>query len=620
VRALAVFDDGTGLALYATGGFSRAGGAPANRIARWNGSQWSALGAGLSLTYGDTSYALVVFDNGMGPALYAGGGFSVAGNGFAELIARWNGTAWSRLESGTAGSGIFTTVHAIEAFDNGTTSALYFGSVFIDLAPQANHPLVEFDGTSSRVIPNSVDGSVNALKAFDDGSGPALYVGGAFTHAGGIPANRIARFDGTTWSPIGTGLDGTVNSLEVFDDGSGPALYAGGEFTQAGGLTVNRIARWNGSAWSALESGIAGSTNSVYALEVFDDGSGAALYVGGDFFLNRGAPGDAIVRWNGSRWSEVGGGMDAGVNAFSIFDDGRGPALYAGGDFFSAGPTTAFEVARWDGTTWSALGPQTAGFFPSVLALATFDDSTGSALYAGGYFTAGAGIPGADYVARWNGSAWSALAGGMDGRVHCFASFTDPRGPALYAGGLFAIAGGVISPGVAAWRGSSEIPRRGNVNVGTGVVSDVLFVNGSAGDPNRIVTVTAGAPLELRLDRAPNGPSTASYVLWAWPAEPSHAVELYRREERIGCLVNPTPFQRTLLPQPVICLRSPSIRSIVCRGVPERSSPAQAPFAVPVPGGIRRPGSLTVQGIIQDDLAANSARFSITNATVIRAQ
>src|SRR5690606_2012417 len=107
---------------------------------------------------------------------------------------------------------------------------------------------------------------------FDDGSGvgPALYAGGYFTTVGGITANNIARWDGSSWSPLGSGMNNSVYALTVFDDGSGtgPALYAGGAFTTAGGVTVNRIAKWDGSSWSPLGSGMSGS---VRALTVFDD-------------------------------------------------------------------------------------------------------------------------------------------------------------------------------------------------------------------------------------------------------------------------------------------------------------------------------------------------------------
>ena len=61
-------------------------------------------------------------------------------------------------------------------------------------------------------------------------------------------------------------------------------------------------------------------------------------------------------------------------------------------------------------------------------------------LYAGGYFTT-AGGSAANYVAKWNGSAWSALGSGMSSTVYALAV----SGSDLYAGGNFITAGGKVS-------------------------------------------------------------------------------------------------------------------------------------------------------------------------------
>jgi hypothetical protein len=63
VNALATFDDGSGPALIAGGDFSIAGGAWASRVARWTGAGWAPLAFGLN----GTVYALAVFDEGDGP-------------------------------------------------------------------------------------------------------------------------------------------------------------------------------------------------------------------------------------------------------------------------------------------------------------------------------------------------------------------------------------------------------------------------------------------------------------------------------------------------------------------------------------------------------------------------
>ena len=79
--------------LYAGGCFTTAGGVSANRIAKWDGSSWSALGSGMN----DSVYALAVDASGN---LYAGGYFTTAGGVSANRIAKWNGSSWSALGSG----------------------------------------------------------------------------------------------------------------------------------------------------------------------------------------------------------------------------------------------------------------------------------------------------------------------------------------------------------------------------------------------------------------------------------------------------------------------------------------------------------------------------------------
>jgi hypothetical protein len=358
VLALTVFDDGSGdgPAIYAVGSFDAAGGVAADGIARWGGVAWSPLGSGLGP---NAVRSLGVFDDGSGsgPALYAGGWFQMAGGTEVIRIAKWNGAAWAPLGDGIDGGG----------------------------------------------SPN-----VATMAVFDDGSGagPALYVGGAFDTAGGVVVNGIAKWDGSTWSALGSGMSNAVRSLAVFDDGSGagPALYAGGLFNTAGGVTVNRIAKWDGSTWSALNGGISGTALVVYALTVFDDGLGAgpALYAGGLFERAGGVTANHIAKWDGAVWSGLGGGMgpvNPWVGALTGFDDGTGSALYAGGNFTTAGGVAVSRVAKWDGVAWSALG---AGVNESLDALAIFDDRAGGgpALYASGHFsTAGGQV--ANYVARW---------------------------------------------------------------------------------------------------------------------------------------------------------------------------------------------------------------------------
>jgi hypothetical protein len=456
VDAIAIFDDGSGPALYLGGRLSSAGRSVVNGVARWDGATWSPVGNWITAPGPAIVYALTVFDDGSGPALYAGGRFApgppvgVPQSNIAKLV----GTAWSSLGSGTNGE-----VHALTVFDDGGGAALYVGGIFTSAGGVSANHVAKWNGTSWSALGSGVTDSggyprVAAFALFDDGGGPALYASGEFDVAGGVPASSIAKWDGASWSALGLGVAGYAYALATFDDGSGPALYAGGYFASAGGVSASRIAKWDGANWSALGAGLGGQSGSqsVQALSVFDDGGGPALYAGGGFTLAGGAPANCIARWDGASWSTVANGVEGQeVLALLALDDGAGPALVAGGTFTGASGAGAKNVARWSGTAWSALG---GGIDWAVEALTVFDDGSGAALYAGGLFTSAGGVA-AHHIAKWNGTSWAPLGEGMNHEVDALAVFDDGGGAALYAGGGFSTAGGVSANGVAKWNGSS---------------------------------------------------------------------------------------------------------------------------------------------------------------------
>ncbi len=435
VSAATVWDpDGTGPQpplLVVGGGFSIAGNVLANNIAAWDGSSWSALGTG---TNGQVK-ALAVYNG----TLIAGGAFTTAGGNSANRIAQWDGDTWSALES----NGMNNDVRALTVFDDGSGPALYAGGWFTTAGGNSANRIARWDGdTWSALDSSGMNDAVYALTVFDDGSGAALYAGGCFTAAGGNSANRIAQWDGNTWSALeSNGMNDDVDALTVFDDGSGPGLYAGGWFTTAGGNSANYIAQWDGNTWSALDS--LGMNCCVFALTVFDDGSGPALYAGGGFSTAGGVSANGIARWDSASWSALGTGinfyMAAWVRALAVYNG----ALIAGGGFTTAGGVSANGIAQWDSGSWSALG---TGMSYVVHALTVYDGN----LIAGGEFTS-AGDVSANGVAQRSASAWSALGDGIRGKVYALAVYDDN----LIAGGYFDMAGSTPVYNIAQWNGSS---------------------------------------------------------------------------------------------------------------------------------------------------------------------
>ena len=438
VESLCVYDDGAGPALHAGGLFQSSGGTPVARIARWDGGSWSPLGAGLNPGLFGSGDALAVWDDGNGEALFVGGYFTVAGDVPASHVARWDGAAWSSCERGLDGA-----VYALTTHDDGFGPALYAGGAFEHGSGRELHRVGRWQAGAWHPLGDGLDGDVNALCSFDDGSGPALFVGGGFTTAGRTPAKNLARWDGSGWSEVGGGVNGTVLAMLVHDDGSGPALYVAGFFDQVGTLSAASIARWDGSTWSCLGpvgSGVtsgSGSFATARSLCVFDDGSGPALYVAGSFFLAGGVSSRDLSRWDGATWSTVGTGVSSsGAYALSVHDDGSGPALYLGGQINLAGGIPVNSIARWDGATWSAVGSGVGTAFVEIRTLASFDDGKGPALYAGGDFLS-AGGSAAPHFARWKAGNWQPMGMGLSDAAYAMHVHDCGYGPSLYVGGTF---------------------------------------------------------------------------------------------------------------------------------------------------------------------------------------
>ena len=416
VRALAV--DGVGN-VHASGNFA-AGTSIIGKIAKWNGSNWSALEPGLNGTI-----SVLVVDS-------AGDLYVPAFNG----IAKWDGVSWSTAISGVS------TVNVL-AFDG--AGNLFAGGGFTTAGGVAALRIAKWDGNNWSALGSGMDNRVSALVV---DSMDNLYAGGSFTAVGDIRANFIAKWNGISWSALASGRNNSVTAMAI---DSGDNLYAA-DFTITGVGNLNtvvfKVAKWDGSSWSTLGSGMDGD---IKALAVDSAGE---LYAGGSFNTADGTVASRIARWNGSNWSALGSGMNSSVSALAFDSVGN---LYAGGDFTAAGGIGANRIAKWDGNSWSAVG---TGMNNPVRAL-VFDRA--GMLYAGGDFTVAGGV-GASRVAKWNGSSWSALGSGIsNGSV--FALTFDNAGN-LYVGGAFSLAGGVSTKEIAKWDGSNWSRFGSGMNIG----------------------------------------------------------------------------------------------------------------------------------------------------------
>jgi hypothetical protein len=355
--------------------------------------------------------AVASFDDGSGPQIYLGGSFtSVGGLAAARYLGRYNPATnlWSMVGGGINPNNT-TFITSILPANLGSGQRLYVGGAFGNAGGVANtRSLASFANGQWQSLgtnwPLNTADSVSAMTTWDPGTGTRLYVGGKFTTVGGITGNCIAAYDGTAWHALGTGVTGndpTVQAMKVFDDGTGPALYILGRFISVGGVPgTSIIARWNGEAWSSVGGGLT-STSSLFAPEamtVWNDGSGAKLYVAGYTFIASGNPATNVAAWNRTSWAAVGGVIGTGrLTSIVPFNDGTGETLYIGG---TAMPQIGYFAKLVNGAWVTVGGGITAGQsggFPSVFGLAAID----SKLYvAGSYSQVGGSLPANDIAIR----------------------------------------------------------------------------------------------------------------------------------------------------------------------------------------------------------------------------
>jgi trimeric autotransporter adhesin len=509
VNTQVVFDDGTGPALYVAGHFGIAGNSIARNVARWTGTEWQAMDTGLYWDIGDPFVAsLVVFDDGTGPAVYAGGTFRQSGSGAVQGIARWNGSNWVSL--GIAPPQFVTAMTVFDDDGDGPEPAyLYVAGLFANVPGLGSdvRRLIKWTGTSwQAAVEPPLPTFASILRVLDDGSGPAIFAGSTnFAHA-------IQKWNGNSWVAASGSLTGRVNDLAFFDhDGLGPAsasLYVAGDFDIAGTPTINDLARWDGSAWQAagqpnsLASTLLAAEEGLYAggsftsigavnasgialldtsgewsvveagsingqcrgLEQLDLGNGPNLYAGGSFLVAGDTIAQSIARIEKGVWQNLGDGEGlngSSARAFAIFDDGTGEHLFVSGGFSIAGGTFANNIAKRTATGWEALGDGVNGF---ANILAVYDDGLGDgpALYVAGNISSAGGVP-VNKIAKWNGRVWSDVGGGVTGAdavlINAAAVFDEdgpgPLRPALFVGGTFFSAGGAPASKIARWDGAS---------------------------------------------------------------------------------------------------------------------------------------------------------------------
>jgi hypothetical protein len=162
-------------------------------------------------------------------------------------------------------------------------------------------------------------------------------------------------------------------------------------------------------------------------------------------------------------------------------------------------------------------------------------------------------------------------------------------------------------------------PRLGNVNAGAGAIADVLFVNGSSGDPGRRwVTVSPSDPVRITMVAPPSRVAQgAPFALYVSRGLPTSATRTRQRRGSVdlGDACFPTPFSGGI-PQPIRIANNWGHQALL--GAPDLASLPAPSTVLDRPSGLGRSLDLTLQAIVRDDASIATVPASLGNAVVIR--
>lgn len=308
--------------------------------------------------------------------LYMAGGFVTIGNvastgqtPIAAVIAYLDTTTMSWTSVATNGNGPIYDL-AIHP----TTGQLWAVGGMTLLAPTLTGTggVAYFDDTlSSWTFPGRVSqfiltNSSMPVKAVAFDQAGTAYIGGSPSFSAGITVlHGLASLSSSNdWVTIGGGVcGGDVEDLEVMDN----YLFVAGTFTQVNcmnsPINLPGFAVWDltTSSWTDLGAFLSAG-DAVYGLELTNfakrnetAGLSDYLLVTGHFASFNGNPNLAyLAKWNGSDWLEATSTPvpfnDTNSYIFDASTDGSN--LYIGGYFNG---TDTMNVAKWDGSAWSNM-------------------------------------------------------------------------------------------------------------------------------------------------------------------------------------------------------------------------------------------------------------------------
>jgi len=257
------------------------------------------------------------------------------------------------------------------------------------------------------------------------------------------------------WSALGLAAHTTAAAVyaAAFNPVDGK-YYIGGDFTGWGGVAGrDYVARYDpeAGAWETVV-GASDVGDVVRCIVVAPNGD---VFFGGDFLnVNSVAANDYIVQYDLSAddWLPLGTPSSAvvgspGVWAMALCAGG----LVVGGDFEDwAGTANRNYVALWNGSAWSTVGAVSDGTGRVAAIVVDSQDN----YYLAGAFTNWDGDGDADYLVKWDGTAWAPLST-SDVFTSANNGLVIGDDDVLYVLGGFSNHGDANGDGIVSWNGTA---------------------------------------------------------------------------------------------------------------------------------------------------------------------
>jgi hypothetical protein len=442
--------------LYASGNFTNSGAIPLLNVAVWNGTSWSSVGPGLGVAGSTYVYGLAQ----RGTELYACGLFTSAGG-----IYRWDGVNWTSLGTTTLSGGYPISFAVLN-------DTLCVAGSFTNISTLAASRLALWNGSSWSAAGSGTSSTIGRVAS----DGLRAYVGGNFLLAGGMLAPGFAAWDGTNWSPVGnsaTSQGASAPTIRCFAK-SGNTLYTGGTtFSAIGTAIANRIASFDGANWSPLSAGLNGNVTSLATTT-------SRIYASGDFTGSTGVSANHLAQWDGTNWASVGNSSLTTINKIIT----RGDDLFVAGYFsFTAADGSCQWLTRWDGTNFWNVPFNFPQYTLSQYSLDGVGYSAfemqGSNIWVSGHFNISfcddqLNCTNCNEVLWFDGTTARLMGSGLSTNATSIAAV----GTNVYFAGPFISAGGVAVSKIARWDGQAWWPL-GSGLVGNGVINALAASGGN---------------------------------------------------------------------------------------------------------------------------------------------